>query len=525
MNEQAYHVPVNDQGKALNPWAVTVTVAMTTFMEVLDISIANVALRHIAGDLSAGQDEAVWVLTSYMVSNAIILPMSGWLSSLMGRRRFYLASVALFSISSLLCGLAPNLAILILCRTVQGIGGGGLQPSSQAILTDTFAPSRRGLAFAVYGITTVLAPAIGPTLGGWITDHFSWRWIFLINVPVGLLSFYFTTRLVFDPPAFAAQRRARQTDKTFTIDTFGFALLALGIGCLQIALDKGQEDDWFESSFIVTMVALSLLCLVILPFWELRHKNPMVDLRLLADRNFLFSNILMFLLGFVLFGSTVLLPMMVQTLMGYSATEAGMLLSPGGLAVLCTMPIIGIMVGKFDVRHMIAFGLGCNALAMYLFSNIDIQTDFWSMALLRVMQGIGFGFLFVPINTAAFARIAPGKSSNASAIVNLSRNLGGSFGISLIQTYLTQQGQRHQATLVAHVSNFSPNLGVWLQSIDQQGLSAFAPALLAQSVATQASQLAFMDNYRLLSLLTLSFVPVVYLLKRPIPKPAPAKKT
>lgn len=526
MSTANFEGPRNAHGELLNPWAVAVTVAMTTFMEVLDISIANVALRHIAGDLSAGQDEAVWVLTSYMVSNAIILPMSGWLSARFGRRRFYLGSVALFSVSSLLCGLSPNLATLIFFRTLQGIGGGGLQPSSQAILTDSFPPAKRGVAFAVYGITTVLAPAIGPTIGGWITDSFTWRWIFLINVPVGLVSFYFTTRLVFDPPGFGQVQRTLLASGKATIDSIGFMLMALGFGCLQIMLDKGQEDDWFSSPFIVTMGSVALIALVILPFWELRQAAPMVDLRLLKERNFLFSNVLMFLLGFILFGSTVLLPMMVQTLMGYTATQAGLLLSPGGLTVLVAMPFIGMLISKVDVRHMITFGLLCNCIAMFLFSHMNLQTDYWSLATVRMIQGLGFGFLFVPINTAAFALIPQGKSSNASALINLSRNLGGSVGISLVQTWLTQNTQRHQSDLVAHISALSQNFTLWMDRVrNLLPGSDLSMALLAHTVEQQASLLAFMDIFRLLSGLTLLFIPLVYAMKPSIKgKSPPVKK-
>ncbi len=509
-------------GAILNPWMIAVTVALTTFMEVLDISIANVSLRHIAGDLSAGQDESTWVLTSYLVSNAIVLPISGWLSSLMGRRRFYMLCVALFTASSLLCGLAPNLAMLILFRALQGFGGGGLQPSSQAILADTFPPAKRGMAFAVYGITTVMAPAIGPTIGGWITDTFTWRWIFLINVPVGILSIYLTSRLVFDPPHFARQREELKAGG-FKIDYIGFALLSLGFGCLQVVLDKGQQEDWFDSGLIVALTAVSISALLFLPFWEWRQRHPMVDVRLLLQRNFLVSNVLIFMLGFILFGSTVLLPLFVQNLMGYSATDAGLVLSPGGLAVLCFMPLIGMMVNRVDVRHMITFGILCNAAALFLMSRLDLQADYWSIATLRIVQGIGLGFLFIPINTAAFAEIPMVKSSNASAIINLFRNLGGSFGISLVQTWLTQGSQRHQADLVAHVSAFSSRttdaLAELSRAIASQGgtlgdAAAKTQATLYAFVQQQASLLAFLDNFRLLALLFVAFLPAVYVLKR-----------
>ncbi len=516
--------PRDQNGLVLNPWFIAITVALTTFMEVLDISIANVSLRHISGDLSAGQDESTWVLTSYLVANAIVLPISGWLSSLMGRRRFYMLCVALFTGSSLLCGLAPNLVMLILFRTLQGIGGGGLQPCSQAILADTFPPAKRGMAFAVYGITTVLAPAIGPTIGGWITDTFTWRWIFLINVPVGILSLYLTSRLVFDPPHFAEQRMALLA-RGFKIDYIGFGLLSLGFGCLQVVLDKGQQADWFDSNFIITMTLVSGFALLLLPFWELRQRDPMVDIRLLQQRNFLISNILIFMLGFILFGSTVLLPMFVQTLMGYSATDAGMVLSPGGLTVLCFMPLIGMMVNRVDARHMITFGILSNALALYLMSHLDLQADYWSMATLRIIQGIGLGFLFIPINTAAFADMPMVKSSNASAIINLSRNLGGSFGISLMQTWLTQGSQRHQSALVAHVDVFSAQTRETLQSLTQafsaQGYSLGDATLKAQAtlyayVQQQASLLSFLDNFRQLAYLFIAFIPLVYLMKRSV---------
>lgn len=520
---KTHHMPLDPKGNPLNPWAIAITVALTTFMEVLDISIANVSLRHIAGDLSAGQDESTWVLTSYMVSNAIVLPMSGWLSNLLGRRKFYLSCVALFTISSLLCGLSPNLPLLILFRTLQGIGGGGLQPSSQAILADTFPPKKRGMAFAVYGITTVLAPAIGPTVGGWITDNFTWRWIFLINVPVGILSVYFCSRLVFDPPHFAEQRKAL-LGRGFKIDYIGFALLALGFGCLQIMLDKGQEDDWFDSGFIIIMAAVAAVSLVTLPFWEWRQRDPMVDVKLLLKRNFLISNLLIFMLGFVLFASTVLLPIFLQTLMGYSATDAGFVLSPGGVTVLFFMPLIGYMVGRFDVRHMITFGILCNVTSLYLLAHVNLQTDYWTLATLRVIQGVGLGFLFIPINTAAFDQMPMVKSSNASSLINLFRNLGGSVGISLVQTWLTRGTQQHQVDLVAQITPESTRTQSILNDLANRFFSngSFSTDAILQSkgalygiVQQQASLLSFMDDFRRLSLMFLVFIPVVYILKAP----------
>src|SRR6516162_195557 len=337
---------------SINPWVIAVTVTLATFMEVLDTSIANVALPHIAGSLSAGADESTWVLTSYLVSNAIVLPLSGWFSGLLGRKRFYMACVALFTLSSFLCGLAPSLGVLVLFRILQGAGGGGLQPSEQAILTDTFPMEKRGMAFAVYGVAVVVAPTIGPWLGGWITDNFSWRWIFYVNIPVGIFSLLLTSLLVSDPPYMKkANLRAG-----FRIDYIGIGLISLGLGSMQIILDKGQRDDWFASNFIVAFFALMLVGIVAGIVWEWREKEPVVDLKMLKDRNFAIATLAMFFLGFVLYASTVLIPQLLQQLMGYTAQLAGMALSPGGAVIMCMMPIVGILVSKMDTRILIAFG-------------------------------------------------------------------------------------------------------------------------------------------------------------------------
>ena len=509
--------------RVINPWVIALVVALTTFMEVLDISIANVSLRHIAGDLSAGQDESTWVLTSYLVSNAIVLPISGWFAFVVGRRRFYLWCVLIFTFSSLLCGLAPTLPLLILFRTLQGAGGGGLQPISQAILADTFPPAKRGMAFAVYGITTVLAPAIGPTLGGWITDNFSWRWVFFINVPVGIFAFWLSNRLVWDPPHLREAQIAMRK-RGFKIDYWGFALLALGFGCLQVVLDKGQQDDWFESSFILQFAIISAVTLVILPFWELRQRDPMIDISLLKSRNFLISNILMFALGFVLFGSTLLLPLFLQTLLNYSATQAGLAISPGGLAILFVMPVIGMLVSRVDVRKLIIFGLLTSGGALFLFARMDLQVDYWTVALIRVLQAVGLGFLFIPINTAAFTGIPMLKSSSASAIINLSRNLGGSFGIALTASYLARQEQRHQNYLGAHVDLTQGNTAGFLDGLTRHFIDMGSTAVDATRQATgvlyatvikQATMLAFLDAFQMLGLFFLVLIPACFLLRRP----------
>ena len=363
-----------------------------------DTSIANVALPHIAGSLSAGQDESTWVLTSYLVSNAIVLPLSGWLSSIVGRKRFYMGCVALFTVSSFLCGFAPNLPALIIFRILQGAGGGGLQPSEQAILADTFPPAKRGMAFAVYGIAVVMAPAIGPTLGGWITDNYSWRWIFFVNIPVGILSLILTSRLIQDSPYFK-RRKLGETK----IDYVGLGFVALGLGALQIVLDKGQRDDWFESNFILILAIISAASLLFVIWWEWRHKDPIIDLHLFRERTFAVSNLLMFMLGFALLGSTLLLPLFLQTLMGYTAELSGMALSPGGFAIMICMPVVGWLLSRYDARYLLVFGLSMLSFSLFHMTNFDLSIDFKTAVYARVLQAIGLAFLFVPINTSAYA--------------------------------------------------------------------------------------------------------------------------
>ena len=407
---QSSPLPLEDVWRpAFNPWLIALTVTLATFMEVLDTSIANVALPHIAGALSAGQDESTWVLTSYLVANAIILPMSGFFSSLMGRKRFYMSCVALFTISSLACGLAPSLSWLIVFRILQGLGGGGLQPSEQAILADTFSPKQRGMAFAIYGMAVVTAPALGPTLGGWITDNFDWRWIFFINIPVGAISILLTSRLVQDPP------HARPRKRNFRIDYVGFGLIALGLGALQLVLEKGEREDWFGSSFIVWFTIIAAVSIVAAVIWELRSKHPIVDLRLLKERNFAVANVLMFALGFVLLGSTVLLPLFMQTMMGYTATEAGMALSPGGLLIMVCMPLVGLMLSRgVQPRYMIMFGLLVSASGLLVMSGFNLEISFRHAVWARMVQAAGLAFLFVPINTVAYAYLPPGKNNSGT---------------------------------------------------------------------------------------------------------------
>ncbi|MGD8709132.1 MAG: DHA2 family efflux MFS transporter permease subunit, partial [Ectothiorhodospiraceae bacterium] len=425
-----------------NPWLLAPVVALAAFMEVLDISIANVALQHIAGSLSVSQEESTWILTSYLISNAIVLPISGWLSTLMGRKRFFLGCIAGFSLSSLLCGIAPSLPLLILFRTLQGATGGGLQPASQAILADAFPPRQRGMAFAFYGMAVVFAPAIGPTLGGWITDNASWHWVFLINVPVGIVLFLLTEALVQDSREYTEARKARLADG-FSVDYVGLGLLALGLGFLQVVLDRGQQSDWFDSRGIVAMTVVFVLALGGFVVWELRQRHPVVDLHLFRNPNFLFGNILMFLLGFILLGSTVLIPVYVQSMLGYTAMDAGLVISPGGFAVMLAMPIVGRLISHVDARWLIIFGLTVCAAALYHMSGFNTQTDYATIALARVFQAIGLGFLFIPITTVAYVGLPAEKTDNASAIINLSRNLGGSVGISVAITVLARRTQSH----------------------------------------------------------------------------------
>jgi len=505
-----------------NPWIIALTVTLATFMEVLDTSIANVALPHIAGDLSAGLDESTWVLSSYLVANAVVLPISAWLATQFGRKRFYMSCVVLFGLSSFLCGLAPNLGMLIFFRILQGVGGGGLAPSEQAILADTFPPAKRGMAFAIYGMAVVMAPAIGPTLGGYITDNFHWRWIFFINVPVAIISLILTYRLVEDPPYLKA---ARQT--TGRVDWPGLGLLAVGIGAMQVVLDKGEREDWFSSSFINIFLLTSVVCLVTAFFWELRHKNPVVDLRLFRNRNFAVSCVMMFMLGLALFGGTVLLPQLVQTLMGYTAEQAGEVLSPGAIVIILLLPFIGVLVGKMDARKLIAVGWALAALAMfYMTTTMNLGMSFREVILLRVYQMTGVAFLFVPIQTMCYVGIPPGKNNNVSGMTNLARNIGGSVGISLVTTLLARRGQFHQNRLAAHTSAYDPAFQASIAGLVQSFKSAGYDAARATQMAydrvygamqAQASMLAYLDTIWIFAIAALLMAPLAFLMKRPKP--------
>jgi DHA2 family multidrug resistance protein len=502
-----------------NPWIVALTVTLATFMEVLDTSIANVALPHIAGGLSATQDEATWVLTSYLVTNAVILPVSAWLSVLVGRKRFYMTCVTLFTISSFLCGLAPTLGLLVAARVMQGLGGGGLATSEQAILADTFAPEKRGMAFAVYGMAVVMAPAVGPTLGGWITDNYSWRWIFYLNVPVGIISLYLTHRIVEDPPYMESERQKMLRN---SIDYVGLGLIAVGIGCLQVVLDKGQEEDWFASHMIIVLAAISAITLTWFVFNEWKHSNPILDVHLLQRRNFAAAAFMMFVLGVVLFGTTVLIPQFLQVLMGYTAENAGKALSMGAVLLIFMMPIVGQLVSRVDPRILIAFGFSATAAALYHMTSINLQIDFRTAAMYRVYQTIGLAFIFIPINTLSYVGIPQHKSNQVAGITNLARNLGGSVGISMLSTMLLRLQQKHQVYLTARASGSNPiftqRVAGLAQTFTSQGMAPnratdTAYAMVARTIAGQATTLAYIDIISFGAILVVCLIPFAFLMK------------
>ncbi len=492
---------------------------MATFMEVLDTNIANVSLPHIAGNLSASQNESTWVLTSYLVANAVVLPVSGWLSNKIGRKRFYMSCVALFTIASLLCGMAPTLSSLVFFRVLQGIGGGGLAPSEQAILADTFPPAKRGMAMAVYGMAVVTAPAIGPTLGGFITDHFNWRWVFFINIPVGLLSLFLSNRVITDPPHLKLAR-----ERTGANDWVGLGLVAIGLGCLEVVLDKGQEEDWFHSPFILYFTIASAVSLVAFVLWELEQQHPILDVRLLRG-SFAFANLLMLMMGINLYGAVVLLPQYTQVLLGYSAQQAGLVLSPGGLVVIVLLPFVGRWLAKGDARVLVSFGFVATGTALfYVASQLDMQVDFATLIELRMIQSVGLAFTFVPIQTLSYAGIPPQKFNQVSGMVNLSRNLGGDIGIAFVTTMIARRAQVHQAILSAHTTTYSPEYvaraAAIARAFQHAGSTSFeatkqATAAMYRLLIQQATELAYLDALRALALSAVLVAPLAWLTQRP----------
>jgi len=512
-----------------NRWAVALTVTLATFMEVLDTSIANVALPHIAGGLGASADEATWVLTSYLVANAVILPMSAYLTTFIGRKRFYMICVLLFGISSAMCGLAPSLPLLIFFRVLQGAGGGGLAPSEQAILADTFEPKDRGKAFAIYGIAVVCAPAIGPTLGGYITDNFDWRWIFFINVPVAIVSLFLTNRIVEDPPHIVKEVKEMQK-KGLNLDFTGFFLLAIGFGSLEFVLDKGQEDDWFGSRLITTFCVLCISSLILLILWEMRqirfgHK-PILDLTLFKRRNFAVAFLLMFVLGFCLFGTTVLIPQFVQSMLGYTAEQAGLVISPGGFGIILLMPLVGFLVAKVDARILVAYGFLSCSVALFFMLNLNLDVSYSYVAWLRVFQASGLAFLFVPISTISFAGMPPGKNNDVSGLTNLARNIGGSVGTAFLVTVLARRAQYHQHRLGDHLtaSSLSMQNEAALMSRylhDKGGIvysmtlgRGMAQGTMMRQLILHSTMLAYLDVIKCFAMAMGLMVPVVFLMTK-----------
>jgi DHA2 family multidrug resistance protein len=505
-----------------NPWAVAMTVTLATFMEVLDTSIANVALPHIAGSLGASQDEATWVLTSYLVASAVILPISGWLSNRFGRKRFYMSCVAMFTVCSMLCGLAPTLPVLILARILQGLGGGGLAPSEQAILADTFPVEKRGQAFALYGMAVVFAPAIGPTLGGWITDNFNWHWIFFINLPVGLLSLYLSNRMVEDPPHLIARKEA---SKHLKVDFMGLGLVAVGVGLLEFTLDKGQEKDWFSDPTIKTTFSLAIILLIWFVFWEWYHPDPIVDIKLLKNRNFGTAVFLQLVLGMVLFGSTVLIPQYLQTLLGYTAERAGMVLSPAGFVLMAMMLIAGKTVGMFDARAMAAAGYFFTAIGVYNLTRLDLNTSYATATEFRILQMMALPFIFIPISTLNYVGVPADKSNQISSLSNFARNIGGSAGTALLTTFIARTSQVHQQVLGSNVIRNSAPYRLYMSRMTEilvaGGMSSAQATQTAvgqayRQLGLQANMLSYQNAFVVLSALLFLLVPLPFLMRKPV---------
>jgi DHA2 family multidrug resistance protein len=504
--------------RVYNPWVIAFTVMLATFMLVLDTSIANVALPHIAGNLSATVDQSTWVLTSFIVANAIMLPLAGWLSQLFGRKRLYIACVLLFSVASFLCGLAPNLASLIFFRVLQGVSGGAMQPLSQSILVESFPREKRGMAMAIYGMGVVVAPIIGPTLGGWITDSYNWRWIFFINVPTGVISITLASIILHDPPHLLR----RTSLKSVHLDLIGLFFLSLGIGTLQIVLDKGEREDWFYSHFIIALSVISVMSLLFAILWELKRDQPVVNLHLLKDRQFAMTTVLLFIVGFGLYGSTVLLPLFLQILMGYSSFKAGLVMSPGGIVTMLAMPFVGFMVGRIQAKWLITTGLVIGALGLFEMSRFDLNVSFNHAVWSRMVISASLAFLFVPINTVAYSRLPKQVYDQAAGLINLSRNLGASFGISVVTTTLARRTQFHQNVLSSHTTEFNPVYTQMAERIKDgliyRGENAYTAALQSKAVIyhimqQQALTLSYVDAFWLLGVMFLAVIPLTFFLR------------
>ena len=518
----------------INPWIVAMTVTLATFMEVLDSSIANVALPHIAGGLGATQDEATWVLTAYLVANAIILPAGAYMTTFIGRKKFYMICVALFGISSALCGLAPTLPLLVFFRVLQGIGGGGLAPSEQAILADTFPPEKRGQAFAMYGLAVVVAPAIGPTLGGYITDNFNWRWIFYLNIPICLLSLYLTSRIVEDPPYVTEQVKKTQQGG-LKLDLLGFGLLATTFGSLEFVLDKGQEDDWLGSHLILFFIVATVLAFGLMIWWELKQLDeghrPILNLTLFKRPQFAISFVLMFVLGFALYGTTILIPQFVQTMLGYTAELAGLVLSPAGFMMMCMMPVVGFLSGKIDPRKLIAFGFIDLTLSLLWMANLNLHLSYGQLVFMRMFQASGLAFLFIPINTIAYIGVKQSENNDVSGLTNLARNIGGSCGTAFMATMLTRRTAAHESSMVRDLGPQNPGYANYLKSLEgmfrsgngtapagggaSPGAVHAAQGFIYNLMHRQAATLAYVDIIRYLTIFCACMIPLLLFLPKP----------
>ena len=500
----------------MSRWIIALTVILPTLLEVIDTSVVNVSLDHIRGSLSAGIDEATWTITAYLVANAIIIPMTGWLSRLFGRKRYLMFSVTLFTFASFLCGSAHSLSALVFYRILQGIGGGGLQPLSQAILLETFPPAKHGIAMAVYGIGILVGPIVGPVLGGWITDNWSWPWIFYINIPLGLLSIIMTMFFITDPPYL------RRVDIREKIDYWGLGLIVVGIGCLQVVLDKGQREDWFSSAFIMRLSVIAVVALIAFVIAELRTKDPILNLRALKNVAFASANMIQFIAFFSLFGSIILLPIFVQQLLGYTSFLAGMVLAPGGVATLLLMPIVGLAVTRINPKAILICGITTMAYSMFMMTQFNLSVDYDIVAWSRIIMGVGMGMIMVPLMTMAFATVKKEEMANATSIFSLVRNIAGSFGVAIMTTILARRVQFHQARLSEQANPYDTHYQLGLnKAMAVLGPKAgavsehAASGLIFQEMMRQANLFSFNDAFHIASIMMICVVPLVFLLKRP----------
>ena len=509
--------------KAINPWVIALTVTLATFMELLDTSIANVSLPYIAGGLGRSFDEVTWILTTYLVANAVVLPMSAWLSRVFGRKNYYMACVALFTITSFFCGIAPSLNIMLIARILQGIGGGGLAPVEQAILVDTFPPAQRASAFALYTIAIVTAPAIGPVLGGWITDNYTWRWVFLINIPIGLLSLFLTSRFVHDPPTFQAERDTARRGGKLRIDAVGILLIGIGSAALEVMLDRGQIDDWFGSTFICWMFTIGFAAWAFAIYWELNHDDPIIDLHLLTNRNFSIASVFYFVFGFGLFATTTMIPQMLQSLYGYRAIDAGLVLGPGAFVITLLAPVGAQLVQRGIVQPRILLGVSIATVAasMFFYSGFNLQTDYAHYAWARAFQGLGYAFFFVPLSVIAYSQLKPSENNRASSLTNFFRNWGGSFGIAFVTAMSERRQNFHQNVVGSNLATSSfplqQAIHTMTEYLRQHGFSSFDAARAATlyyytQFENQTKLLAFMDCFRIVGWVTLAAVPLVVLI-------------